>query len=348
MRSRSGFTLVELLVVVLIIGMLVALLLPAVNFARERARQTQCMNNLAELGKATAEFATSKEVYPAYVDTIASGGQVHPTSFIVRLLPNLGRQDLWERWRVGDFVTDQRIAQLVCPSDYPGELTQAAPLSYVMNTGLADSATQSGMPVDWPSNGVGHCRYDAVVGTTYPAARCSPEDVRDGVQYTILYSENIQAGRWDNTTRVTDLRILESLYGMVWWLADNDATTADDPRVIGDSSHHPGARINQYRELADARAAGVISAAVTSLDWPVAAGVGASTLLNFARPSSSHPDIVHMAYCDGHVGALREDVDYLVYALLMTPDGQHARQANQNTSAGPPWTTTSVSDADIK
>ena len=65
--SRRGFTLVELLVVIAIIGTLVGLLLPAVNAARERARQLTCSNNLGQLAKATFSYATNgKGVFPGW------------------------------------------------------------------------------------------------------------------------------------------------------------------------------------------------------------------------------------------------------------------------------------------
>src|SRR3954447_21501633 len=64
-RRRLGFTLVELLVVITIIGMLVALLLPAVHSVRERARQTQCMNNVKNLALAVVSYDSSKGQPPS-------------------------------------------------------------------------------------------------------------------------------------------------------------------------------------------------------------------------------------------------------------------------------------------
>ena len=104
---RSAFTLVELLVVIAIIGILIALLLPAVQAAREAARRSQCSNNLRQLGLGLLNYHGSQKALPSSVyswkaccETAAfpSDPVTTNTSGWVGVLPFLERQDLYNRF----------------------------------------------------------------------------------------------------------------------------------------------------------------------------------------------------------------------------------------------------------
>ena len=100
-RSRRGFTLIELLVVIAIIGVLIALLLPAVQSARESSRRTQCVNNLKQLALAVQTYLTQSNVLPAQTteNTSLIGGK--PTvvwwgSWTAGLLPYIEQSVLFD------------------------------------------------------------------------------------------------------------------------------------------------------------------------------------------------------------------------------------------------------------
>src|SRR3954464_11255650 len=117
-RQRRGFTLIELLVVISIIGILVGLLLPAVNSAREAGRRTQCQNNMRNIGLALVNFSSSKNAFPnsaVFQDVNGTPwsasntlGAVTPSSFsasstwlyswVVECLPYLDAQDMYNSW----------------------------------------------------------------------------------------------------------------------------------------------------------------------------------------------------------------------------------------------------------
>src|SRR5262245_32651343 len=106
-RKTVGFTLVELLVVIAIIGVLVALLLPAVQAAREAARRAQCNNNLRQIGLAVVNYlGTKKDVFPtgAAQDRNWGGlnGNYRGVTFFVYLLPFMEQQSIYAQWDFKD------------------------------------------------------------------------------------------------------------------------------------------------------------------------------------------------------------------------------------------------------
>ncbi len=133
-RPRHGFTLVELLVVIAIIGVLMGLLLPAVQMIREAARRTTCINHQKEIGQAVLHYESTKQParLPGYVNKLGT----NIVSWVPPLLPFLGRNDLWEDWRDGA-GTGVQLNLVVCPNDH-GD--QQAKLTYVVNVGSYKTA----------------------------------------------------------------------------------------------------------------------------------------------------------------------------------------------------------------
>ncbi len=102
LRSRRGFTLVELLVVIAIIGILIALLLPAIQAARESARRSQCMNNFRQLGLAIHNYQDSFKILPAGAWwTNPKGVNENRGSIMIRLLPFIEEKTLFEAFKLG-------------------------------------------------------------------------------------------------------------------------------------------------------------------------------------------------------------------------------------------------------
>src|SRR5262245_29171417 len=101
-RRRAGFTLVELLVVIAIIGILVSLLLPAVQAAREAARRTSCLNNLTQLGLAVHNFEFHYEHLPSGVTNADGPIRNEPigthVGWVVQILPYLEHHALAQRF----------------------------------------------------------------------------------------------------------------------------------------------------------------------------------------------------------------------------------------------------------
>jgi prepilin-type N-terminal cleavage/methylation domain-containing protein len=186
-RSPKAFTLVELLVVIAIIGILIALLLPAVQAARESARRSQCANNLKQIGLATHNYHDVKNALPPV--RIAGGSGL--ATYFVLILPYMEQQNAYELWNVNQRYADQsaparqaQIASYFCPSRRaPPQLSRAEDLN----------VTDSSPPPEF-SSGSSEQRFSAanmIIGATGDYAACVG-DMRGN-------ANNPNAQAWFNT-----------------------------------------------------------------------------------------------------------------------------------------------------
>lgn len=132
---RRGFTLVELLVVIAIIGILVGILLPAVQQAREAARNMQCKNHLKQMGLAVHLYCDTNQYFPP----TALGGLFGDTGFF-SILPFLEQKAMYDRILQGGTVRSETllipVETYVCPSDtIPPGCEQIPASSYALSTG---------------------------------------------------------------------------------------------------------------------------------------------------------------------------------------------------------------------
>ena len=139
MKRTNAFTLVELLVVIAIIGILIGLLLPAVQQIRESARRTDCMNNMRQIGLATIMFHDTYEAFPPArlypkKDAVApfDKGKSQP-SWLVRILPYVEQQNLYNKFDLSAEYVDQdpdanstALEVFVCPTRRGTDGAQAA------------------------------------------------------------------------------------------------------------------------------------------------------------------------------------------------------------------------------
>jgi prepilin-type N-terminal cleavage/methylation domain-containing protein/prepilin-type processing-associated H-X9-DG protein len=194
--KRRGFTLVELLVVIAIIGILIALLLPAVQAAREAARRSQCTNNLKQIALGLHNYHDTFRGFPA--SHYFYNGSVNESTWVTHLLPFIEQKALFDKitnWNVcfgcgppagsgADIVAQTKIPGMLCPSDVESVNASTAPGyakgNYLANTGIGPMET----------DGVGTLGGPAGVFRRNRSTRMA--DLIDGTSNTAMLSETLK------------------------------------------------------------------------------------------------------------------------------------------------------------
>ncbi len=203
-RKSCGFTLVELLVVIAIIGILIALLLPAVQAAREAARRSSCLNKMAQLSLAVHNYEYHFESLPPGVSNpdgpIRNEAQGLHVSWIVKILPYMEQRAVFQRFdqAAGTYAATNSearsawIASLWCPS---GTITPEAGGNKIQQSSYAGCHHDSEVPIDVDNHGLLFLNS----GVRY-------SDIFDGSSNTILLGEAIARKEnlgWASGTRAT-------------------------------------------------------------------------------------------------------------------------------------------------
>lgn len=312
-RALRGFTLVELLVVIAIIGILVGLLLPAVQSAREAARRMNCQNNLKQLALACHNFHDTYRKFPAggLPPTVTSGSQF---SALTQLLPFIEQNNVYNlidlrvpvQHSANATARDTVISTFTCPSESRANPMPSlgAPTNYVSNTGAMPFFVIPGPQL--------------FSGMFYVNTSLRFADITDGTSHTALFSERLMAdGSNGIVSPVED----------VFFHPGNPAT-ADDahnlcmsldtsnlanqfPLFMGAPWMHHQHRY-QHISPPNGRSCGFFT-------------VGKSTM----PPSSRHPGGVNVALADGSITFIPSTVNLLSWRALGTRNGGEANPISE-------------------
>ncbi|QDU96783.1 DUF1559 domain-containing protein [Lignipirellula cremea] len=315
-RCRA-FTLVELLVVIAIIGVLVALLLPAVQMAREAARRSACTNNFKQLGLAIATYHDAhKKLPPGAVGVSAVTGL---WGWGAMILPQMEEAGLYEELGVGrgalPFIPstglnsgrgiEQSLEGFRCPSDTgPNNITQvvaAASLRYAYRDGVASGTARYGAVSNYIANN-GYGMYLAAAGKNGAIAQANStgpfrlySTSSATLDYSLLSIEDITDGT------ATTIALGERCWIMKVY-NPSTSTTANATYYAA----------NAYSAYTSDNVYGYGLSAVLGIG---SSGINNSTVTNAPSStydgfSSMHPGGANFAFCDGSTRFLSANIDY--------------------------------------
>lgn len=325
---RRGFTLVELLVVIAIIGVLISLLLPAVQSAREAARRMSCGNNLKQIGLAMHVYANT---FGDMLPNTGWPGTTYPNdhSPLARLLPHLEQANLQE---LIDFnielghpgkedlpadlwlVAATTIPTFLCPSDGEepvhdatlpsGRTIPVAGTNYAMNQG-------SGL------DGVFHPSFHPSDGLCWVGARVRFRSITDGLTNTLAFTESLR-GPCDTPSSASTPNM--QVYRGVG-PADADGAAAADagglPAVLPAITGWNGNRLSWW--LRGCIPDGPVMNGRFTPNCEVPDILNRSAKVTAAR--SRHPGGVNACMCDGSVHFISESIDRATWHALWTRAG---------------------------
>ena len=323
--GRSGFTLIELLVVIAIIGVLVGLLLPAVQQAREAARRSACTNKLKQMGLAALNYESTNKRLPAATRTqeiyaIYQHNNSSPRwSGIVTLLPFVEQLPLHETlmaritstpgfrpWS-GHATTNTELTELLCPSDFNGSRfsgagTSRGRTSYRFNRGDMRIETWGAWPTA-PPRGPGAAGWTGW-NTSVKMQNIQFKDIVDGTSNTIMFGE-ARIGDMSGDPGAGGWGVAAGMAGGKAGPATCEALIGADgkysPGEVGGASNQPGTRWADSEE-------GFTSFFTHAAPNSARCAVAQEGWQN--NPASSyHPGGAVMTHVDGSVKFYNDNID---------------------------------------